>query len=246
MEGPSHGPSTGTPLTSKYCSNLPFVKEIKFLWGEDPQPREVGCVFMEIPFFQKLQFLLQNCFHGTFPSGRALPPPPAEQGLTVFHRIFITEFLSQGFFYHRIFITGFFPLWSESQQKLWSGRQILLLLHAQRQKWKDAKKWIKYDISHFQVSKLSLFIRFSSSSGGIFTLTVWKTSYFSVPASEFPETMVHLTVPCVAKQADKNYARYLRYQRSSPNWQQFKWIERESTKSRQSCHIKKNKFSEMN
>lgn len=103
MEGPSHGPSTGTPLTSKYCSNLPFVKEIKFVGGEDPQPHEVGCVFMEIPFFQKLHFLLQNCFHGTFPSGRALPPPPAEQGLTVFHRIFITEFLSQGFF----LITGF-------------------------------------------------------------------------------------------------------------------------------------------
>lgn len=119
---------------------------------------------------------------------------------------------SQGF-YHR----GFSP-WSESQQKLWSGRRILLLLHARRQKWKDAKKWIKYHISHFQLSKIILFIRFSSSSGGIFTRTVWETSYFSLPVSEFPEMMVHLTVPFVAKWADKTHARYLRYQRSSPKW----------------------------
>lgn len=128
---------------------------------------------------------------------------------------FSQDFYRRGFYHrvvfcHRIFIIGFFPPWSESQQKLWSGSQILLLLHTQRQKWKDAKKWIKYDIRHFQLSKLILFIRFSSSSGGIFTLTVWKTSYFSLPMSEFPEMMVHLTVPCVAKQADKNHARYLR------------------------------------
>lgn len=206
-EDPCHGPSMGIPAAPKFSSNSAFVMEIKPVGGEVPQPRELGCVFMEISFFQKPHFLLQSCFHGTSPSGRALLPPQLSRDWQ-----FFTGFLSQGC-YHR----GFSP-WSESQQKLWSGRRILLLLHARRQKWKDTKKWIKYHISHFQLSKIILFIRFSSSSGGIFTLTVWETSYFSLPVSEFPEMMVHLTVPFVAKWADKTHARYLRYQRSSPKW----------------------------
>lgn len=62
MEGPYHGLSTGIPLTSKYCSNLAFVMEIKFVGGEDPQLRDVGCVFMEIPFFSETTFSFAELF----------------------------------------------------------------------------------------------------------------------------------------------------------------------------------------
>lgn len=232
------GPSTGTPAKSKYSSNFAFVMDTKFVGGEAPQPTWAGVCFHGNTTFPETMLSFPELLSWHISKWPCSPTSPTEQRLTVFHKIFITGFLSQGF-YQRVFITGFFPLWSESQQKLWSGRMILLLLHAWRQKWKDAKKWIKNHISHFQLSKIILFIRFSSSSGGIFTLTVWETSYFSLPVSEFPELMVCLTVPCVAKWADKNHARYLRYQRSSPKWQRFKCMERESTKSRQSHHIKK-------
>lgn len=172
--------------------------EIKFVGGVALQPSESGCVSMEVPFFQKPCFLLQNCFHGTFPSGCAfLPPQPSRRCQ------FFTGFVST------------FSLWWEAQQKLSSGRRLLLLLHARRQKWKGAKKCMKYHVSHFQLSKIFWFVRFSSSFGGIFTLTVWGTSYFSLPVPEFPEIMLCLTLSCVAKRADRNHARYLRYLRDS-------------------------------
>lgn len=113
MEGPYFGPSTGTPLTSKYYSDLAFVMEMfRFVGGEDPQPRELGCfIFMETPFFQKLHFLFAELFSWHFSKWPCSPTSPAEQGLTVFHRIFIAEvfyhrvvFLSQDF-YHRVFST---------------------------------------------------------------------------------------------------------------------------------------------
>lgn len=101
MEGSYHRPSTGTPAISKYSSNFAFVMEIKFVGGEYLQPCDLRCVFMERLFFQKLCFLLQNCFHGTFPSGHALLSPQLSRDWQ-----FVTEFLSQIFF-RRVFITGF-------------------------------------------------------------------------------------------------------------------------------------------
>lgn len=59
-------------------------------------------------FPQQPHFLLQSCFHGTFPSGRALLPPQLSRDWRVFtgflsqsfdHRVFIAGFLSQGFFH---------------------------------------------------------------------------------------------------------------------------------------------------
>lgn len=152
------------------------------------------------------------------------PTSTTEQTLIVFHGVLST-----------------FSLWWEAQQKLSSGRRLLLLLHARRQKWKDAKKFIKYHVSHFQLSKLFWFVRFISSFGGIFTLTIWGTSYFSLPVPEFPETMLCLTLSCVVKWTDRNHTRYLRYLRYSHERRQFKWFDKESTKSRQYDHIKKSK-----
>lgn len=54
------------------------------------------------------------------------PTSTTEQTVPVFHRFLST-----------------FSLWWEAQQKLSSGRQLLLLLHARRQKWEDAKKRVK-------------------------------------------------------------------------------------------------------
>lgn len=92
MEGPYHGPSTGTPATSKYSSNLAFVMEIKFVGGEDSQPRELGCVFMEIPFSPAATFSFAELFSWHISKWPCSPASPAEQGLAGFHRIFITEF----------------------------------------------------------------------------------------------------------------------------------------------------------
>lgn len=149
---------------------------------------------------------------------------------------------------HRQFFTGVlstFSLWREAQQKLPSGRRLLLLLHARRQKWKDAKKCVKYHVSHFQLSKIFWFVGFSSSFGGILTLAVWGTSYFSLLVPEFPEMVLCLTLSCVAKWADRNHARYLRYLRYSHQRRQFKGIDRESTKFRQFNHKKKNQRTEL-
>lgn len=56
------------------------VMEIGFVGGVAIQPCEWGCISVEAPFFQKPYFLLQNCFHGTFPSCCAfLPPQPSRQ-----------------------------------------------------------------------------------------------------------------------------------------------------------------------
>lgn len=224
MEGFCHAANRGNPATSKCSSKLTFVMETQSVGGVALQLCESGCISVETPFFQKPRFILQNCFHGTFPSGHALLPPQLSR-----HWQFFMGFLST------------FSLWWEAQQKLSSGRRLLLLLHARRQKWKDAKKFIKYHVSHFQLSKLFWFVRFISSFGGIFTLTVWGTSYFSLPVPEFPETMLCLTLSCVVKWTDRNHTRYLRYLRYSHERRQFKWFDKESTKSRQFDHIKKSK-----
>lgn len=205
MEGLCRGADRGTPAKTKCSSKLAFVTEITFVGGVALQPCESGYVSAEVPFFQKACLLLQNCFHGTLPSGRALLPPQPSS-----HRQFFTGVLST------------FSLWREAQQKLPSGRRLLLLLHARRQKWKDAKKCIKYHVSHFQLSKIFWFVGFSSSFGGILTVTVWGTSYFSLLVPEFPEMVLCLTLSCVAKWANRNHARYLRYLRHSHQRRQFK------------------------
>jgi len=85
------------------------------------------------------------------------------------------------------------------------------------------------------------FVRFSSSFGGVFSLTVWGTSYFSLLVPKFPERFLCLTLSCVAKRTNRNRARYLRYLGHSHERRQFKWIDRENTKSRQINHVKKSK-----
>lgn len=93
--------------------NIKIFFKFSFCYGDQICGRWIsstmylGCVFMEMSFFQDLYFLLQSCFNGTFPSGHALPPPQLSrdwQFVTIlsqsfYHWVYITGFLSQGFFH---------------------------------------------------------------------------------------------------------------------------------------------------
>lgn len=97
------------------------------------------------------------------------------------------------------FSWGFYQPGEKHNRSYLQGGGFYFCFMPEGRSGKMLKNAYKYHVSHFQLSKIFWFIRFSSSFGGIFILTVWGTSYFSLPVPEFPEMMLCLTLSCVAK-----------------------------------------------